>query len=96
MGTHLNYKFLHSFTPTKLSNQTKSFEAKIQLEHTCNGVVHPITQETITKYETLANDPLLKEVWTQTMCKELGHLAQGWDSKEGTDTVFFMTPEEIT
>ena len=30
------------------------------------------------------------------MCKELGRLAQGWGGKEGTDTVFFMTPEEIT
>jgi len=95
MGTHLNYKFLRSFTPTKLSNQKESFEAEIQLKHTCNGVVYTITQETITKYETLANDPLLKEVWTQAMCKELGCLAQGWGGKEGTDTVFFMTPEEI-
>jgi len=30
------------------------------------------------------------------MCKELGRLAQGWGGKEGTDMVFFMTPEELT
>jgi hypothetical protein len=95
VGTHVDNEFLRFFTPTKLSKQQETFKPKIQLKHTCNGVVHPITQETITKYKTLTNDPLLKEVWTQAMCKELGHLAQGWGGKKGSDMVFFMTPEEI-
>eukprot|EP00804_Cyclotella_cryptica_P024309 CCRYP_020871-RA/>CCRYP_020871-RA protein AED:0.34 eAED:0.32 QI:0/0/0/1/1/1/2/0/475 len=61
----------------------------------CNGVVHPITKETITKYEKLANDPILQTVWKKAMCKELGRLAQGWDGRRGTDTIFFMSHDEI-
>jgi hypothetical protein len=49
----------------------------------------------ITKYEKLANDPLLQAVWTKAMCKELGHLTQGWDGSNGTDTIFFMSHDEI-
>ena len=47
------------------------------LEHMCNGVVHPITKETITKYYTLLEDPLLRDIWLEAMAKELGRLAQG-------------------
>ena len=67
----------------------------VDLEDFCGAVVHPITKETITKYQILANDPLLKKIWTKAMAKELGRLAQGfWDTK-GTDTIRFMTHEEI-
>eukprot|EP00804_Cyclotella_cryptica_P019751 CCRYP_009660-RA/>CCRYP_009660-RA protein AED:0.41 eAED:0.41 QI:0/0/0/1/0/0/2/0/355 len=55
----------------------------------------PHYKETITKYETLANDPTLQGVWTQAMCRELGRLAQGWDGSSGTNTIFFMTHGEI-
>ena len=60
-----------------------------------NGVVHPITQETITKYEKLAQDPIMQDTWKKAMCKELGRLAQGFGTTKGTDTVFFMTIDEI-
>jgi hypothetical protein len=53
-----------------------------------NGVVHPITQETITKYEKLANNPVVKETRTKAMCKELGRLVHGFGTTKGTDTVF--------
>ena len=29
------------------------------------------------------------------MCKELRRLAQGWDGSNGTDTIFFMSHDEI-
>ena len=29
------------------------------------------------------------------MCKELGRIAQGWGDSKGTDTVCFMTLDEI-
>jgi hypothetical protein len=58
-------------------------------------VVHPVTKETITKYEKLANDPLLGDVWTAAMSKELGRLAQGFNETEGTETIFFMSKDEI-
>lgn len=60
-----------------------------------NGVVHPITQETITKYERSAHNPVMREVWTKTMCKELGWLAQCYGNITSTNTVFFMTIDEI-
>ena len=67
------------------------------LEHFANPVVHPITGETIDKYERLANDPVTSEIWTTAFGKELGGLAQG-DNKTGaagTNTVFFLSHDEI-
>jgi hypothetical protein len=37
-------------------------EPAIDIEELCDGVVHPVTQETITKYQKLAKDPLLQGV----------------------------------
>eukprot|EP00804_Cyclotella_cryptica_P027479 CCRYP_007450-RA/>CCRYP_007450-RA protein AED:0.29 eAED:0.29 QI:0/0/0/1/1/1/3/0/633 len=65
------------FIPDKFASQTATYEDSILLEHMANGVVHPITQETITKYEKLANVPIMKDTWMKAMCKELGRLAQG-------------------
>ncbi len=42
-----------------------------KIEHYCNGVVHPITKETITHYRKLIKDPLLKDLWTEAMSKKL-------------------------
>jgi hypothetical protein len=36
---------------------------QINLEQIACGVVHPITKETITKYDKLANDPITRDVW---------------------------------
>jgi hypothetical protein len=57
--------------------------------------VHPVTKETITKYDKLAKDPVTRDMWTEAFCKELGRLAQGWKETEGTQTLFFMTHDEI-
>ena len=32
------------------------------IEHIANGVIHPVTKETITKYQKLVADPLLEDV----------------------------------
>ena len=53
------------------------------LEEVANGVVHPVTKETITKYRKLMNDPLLRDEWMKGMCKELGRLAQGYGENGG-------------
>ena len=37
----------------------------------------------------------MRQVWSKAMCKELGCLAQGFGTTEGTNTIFFMTKEEI-
>ena len=60
------------------------------LEEVVNGVVHPVTKETITKYKQLIADPLLRETWPKAMCKELRRLCQGFDKTEGTDTMKFL------
>ena len=38
-------------------------EKAIDLQQVCNGVVHPTTGETTTKYKKIIKEPLLKEVW---------------------------------
>ena len=34
-------------------------------EEVANGVVHPVTKETITKYKKLIDDPLMQVVWSK-------------------------------
>ena len=61
-----------------------------QLQQVCNGVVHPVTGETITKYKTLAKDPATKKDWEIGMCNELGRISQGYGEVKGTNTVRFF------
>jgi hypothetical protein len=58
-------------------------------------VVNPETGETITKYEQLLKLPALQKIWSAAMCKELGRLANGWENEEGTETIEFMSIDEI-
>eukprot|EP00804_Cyclotella_cryptica_P009769 CCRYP_013224-RA/>CCRYP_013224-RA protein AED:0.47 eAED:0.47 QI:0/0/0/1/0/0/3/0/224 len=39
------------------------------IEHFCNGVQHPVTGETITKYKKLINIPQMRVVWTTAFGK---------------------------
>jgi hypothetical protein len=66
------------------------------VEEVANGVVHPTTKETITKYQKLINGPLLRDVWMRAMCKELGRLAKGYKDTKGTDTIKFMSLDKIS
>jgi len=61
----------------------------------CNAVVHQVTKETITKYTKLANDPVTAPTWCTAMCKELDRLSQDWKGTKGTNTIVFLTHEEI-
>ena len=65
------------------------------LHHICNGVVHPTTGETITKYAKLAADPATREIWQEARRKELGRLAQGYKNTPGTNIIKFLSLEEI-
>ena len=73
----------------------------VAIEQIANGVVHPVTKETITKYQKLFADPILRDKWKLGMCRELGRLAQGYGGKgshyyiKGTNTIFFMNIDEI-
>ena len=42
-----------------------------------------------------AKDAITKPVWEESMCTELGRLAQGYGSTKGTDTIQFMNHEII-
>eukprot|EP00804_Cyclotella_cryptica_P013531 CCRYP_017239-RA/>CCRYP_017239-RA protein AED:0.45 eAED:0.45 QI:0/0/0/1/1/1/2/0/507 len=67
------------------------------LEHFANPLIHPTTGKSISKYEELINDPILRETWTTAFGKEIGALAQG-DNKTGavgTNTIFFMSHKDI-
>jgi hypothetical protein len=64
--------------PQTLQRHHKQYTGPIsKIEHYCNGVVYPVTKETITHYRKLIKDPLLKDLWTKAMSKELHQLAQG-------------------
>ncbi len=58
----------------------------------CNGLVHPVTKETITQYRKLIKDPLLRDLWLKAIIKERHCLAQGCTGiTKGTNTIFFLS-----
>ena len=69
----------------------------IDIEHFCNGVQHPVSGATITKYKQLIHIPQMREVWTTAFGKEFGNLAQGDDKtgEKGTNSIFVMSHEDI-
>ena len=58
-------------------------------------MVHPDTKETITRYSQIINNPVLRVVWLKAMCIELGRLSNGYMDTKGTQTIHYMTHEEI-
>ena len=52
------------FEPTLQTHELHS-EA---VEEVSNGVVHPVTKETINKYQKLIDDPLLRDVSEMALC----------------------------
>jgi hypothetical protein len=67
-----SYTVPHNFIQTH-----DQFQHDINIEEVCNGVVHPVTKETITKYTKLMDDSNLKDLWVPAMSKELHRLTQG-------------------
>ena len=43
---------------------TKNENLDINIEHLCAPVIHPITGETITKYQKLVKDPVTRDIWS--------------------------------
>jgi hypothetical protein len=84
-----------TFCPHRINRNNPYDLSQYEVCHEANGVVHPVTKETITKYEKLMNDPHTMRVWREAFCKELGRLAGGWKNTEGTNTIVFMTYEQI-
>jgi hypothetical protein len=70
----------------------------INIDHFCAPVVHPITGETITKYQKLAKDLITSKAWTAAFGKEFGTLAAQGDEKTntpGTDSIFILELQDI-
>ena len=88
--TMLSQNFAPQFTPRKLQQPLH-----FTFDPTCNAVVRPVTGKTITKYKKLVVDEVTKPVWEEAMCKELGRLAQGYNTTKGTNTIHFMKGEDI-
>ena len=66
--------------PTKiLKSRDPPISYMDPLDTVCCAVVHPITGEVITKYKTLAEDPVTLKIWHHAMCIELGRLSQEYD-----------------
>ena len=86
----LSEHYTNQFTPYKMQQMCHT-----TCEPVCNTVTHPVTGKSITNYKKLLTDPLLKTTWEEAMCKELGRLAQGYKKTEGTNTIHFMTHEQI-
>ena len=82
------------FVPRELMGQPPLIQLVFNIEEVSNGVVHPITNKTITKYHKLIDDPILREVWMKAMCVELCRLAQRYKYTKGTETFKFMTWKE--
>ena len=75
----VGYTNAHIYTiPPKLEKTKLCIMPAIDIEDYCGAVVHPVTNETITKYKQLANDSVLKEAWTKDMAKEQGIHASGY------------------
>ena len=68
----------------------------INIEEVANSVVHPTAKETITTYQKLIDEPLLRYVWMRAMYKELARLAQGYKDTPGTSTIKFMSLDKIS
>ena len=86
-----------NFIPQYIQRDEHKINTAIKLEYLCAPVVHPVSGETMSKYQTLAKYPITKETWTTAWGKEWGNLAQG-DKKTntaGTDSLFVMTHKEI-
>ena len=79
----------------ELSHMTERHLDPVKIEQLVNGLVHPVTKETITKYNKLIPDTLLRDDWMLAMCKELGILAQGY-GKEGSDHYVQGTSQQMS
>ena len=83
------------FIPWHMEDSPFIIDAPVDIAEMANGVVHPTTKETLTKYQQVVEVPELRELWMKAMCIELGRLAQGYGDTKGTDTIHVMTLEEI-
>ncbi len=82
--------------PRSLAKHANKYAPVIDIGKYCCSVIHPVTKETIMQYRKLMKEPLLKNLWTKAMSKELHRLVQGWPGiTKGTNTIFYLSHAEI-
>ena len=64
------------------------------LQHTCNAVFDEETGKLL-EYKQLMKHPKYAKVWARSYANELGRLAQGIRDIKGTDTIFFITKQQV-
>jgi hypothetical protein len=95
VGRHIE-TYSSAYVPDEFKENIGHINVQVPLEEIAGaGVVNPETGETLTKSEQLLKVPALKATWSAAMCKELGHLATGWEGEQGTETIEFMSIDEI-
>lgn len=88
-------KWNKHFIPSKLANEQATYQHNITFDHMANAVVHPIMQETITKYEKLANDPIMQDVWMKTCAKNYADWLKYTRTWSAPTQYSFMTIDKI-
>ena len=86
---------LPQHVPTALQDSKLVFTPPADTGESCNGVDHPITNESITKYKNKIGEPLLQDVWMKAIYVELGRLAKGYGDTKGANTIIFVSLDEI-
>ncbi len=82
--------------PRSLAKHANKYAPVIGIDKYCCGIVPPVTKETITQYRKLMKEPLLKNLWTKAMSKELHRLSQGWPGiTKDTNTIFYLSHAEV-
>ena len=57
----------HAFVTA--SPTTRNSNVDVNIEHFCAPVIHPITSETITKYQKLVKYPVTRDIWPTELGK---------------------------
>ena len=92
---HITANISVSCCHIQFSSKSKREDTHLYPTRHCNGVVHSVTKETITRYYTLARVPVLWYVWQKAMCKDLEHSAQEYKGTEDTITMCILTNDQI-
>jgi hypothetical protein len=73
-----------------ITSSPNTYRNNLDIDFFANPVIHPVTGATITRYQTLAKDPITRDTWTTAFGKEFGNLAQGdqQTNTKGTDCIF--------
>ena len=93
-------KRIHPITKNNQDYKNKTFgeiHSQKNLQHFCAPVIHPTTDEIMTSYKRLKNDPKFREVWETGFGKEWGGLAQGdkRTGSKGTNTLIILRPDQV-